>query len=241
VKTRGLFSFGCLVAALSLTAVAFGSSNAAVMTSRGSVALNGKACPTTTALFSGDKVATADGAVVTISSPGSTVLIPSNSQVVFNGGALDLTAGTASISTTKGMAAHLEQYVIAPATGDTAKFEIKKTASSLSIHASSGALTVSSPGKTFALAEGATATATLDSASGRPQDTSPIPAAGTTPVSHKAFWIWNITLAAAAATGLILGIEAISDSDNGAPFCGTSVCNASPPVSPTSPCVCPVH
>ena len=239
MKTRSLFSFGCLVATLSLTAVAFGSSGAAVMTSRGAVALNGKACPTTTVLFSGDKVVTADGGGVTISSPGSTVLIPSNSQVVFNDGVLDLTAGAAIVSTTKGMVAHLDQYVIAPSTGDTAKFEIRRTVSSLSVHASSGALTVSGPGKTFALAEGATATATLDPASAQqPQNTSPIPAAGTTPVSHKVFWIWTITATAAAATALILGVEALSD-QGGAPFCGTSVCNANPPVSSSTPCVCP--
>lgn len=165
MKTRCLIYFVCLLAISGLPALAFGASNdVAVMRSSGAVALNGNGTPTTTALFKGDKIVTADGAVVTISSPGSTVLIPANSQMVFNGGVLDLTAGTASISTTKGMAAHTDKYTVAPATSGTAKFEVKKTGSLVLIHASSGVLNVSAPGNTFTLAEGATAT--LDSGTG---------------------------------------------------------------------------
>ena len=157
--TRGLV---CLVTVLTLTTLAFGgSSDSAVLHSSGAVVVNGAAAPTTTALFRGDKVQTADGAVVTISSPGSTVLVPANSQMTFNGGVLDLTSGSASVSTTKGMTAQADKYLIAPATGGTAKFEIKKAGSSVLVHASSGVLNVSSPSGTFTLAEGLTAT--LDS------------------------------------------------------------------------------
>jgi hypothetical protein len=174
MKTRCLIYFVCLLAISGLPALAFGASNdVAVMNSSGAVALNGGVTPTTTALFKGDKVVTADGAVVTISSPGSTVLIPSNSQMVFNGGVLDLTTGTASISTTKGMTAQADKYLIAPATGGTAKFEIKKTGSSVLIHATSGVLNVSAPGNTFTLAEGATAI--LDSGTGTSKITSQNP------------------------------------------------------------------
>lgn len=165
VKPRCLTCFVCLIAILALPMLGFGaSSDTAVMSSSGAVALNGKVTPVTTALFKGDKVVTADGAVVTITSPGSTVLIPSNSQMVFNGGVLDLTAGTASISTTKGMAAQTDKYRVAPAASGTANFEIKKTGNSLLIHASRGVLSVSGLGKTFTLAEGMTVT--LDSGVG---------------------------------------------------------------------------
>src|SRR5208283_5940782 len=153
MKAHCLRILVCLAAITSLSALAFaGSGDAAVLRSSGAVVVNGSAAPITTALFRGDKVQTADGGVVTISSPGSTILIPSNSQMVFNGGVLDLTAGTASISTTKGMTAHMDTYMVAPATGGTAKFEIKKTGNAMLVHASSGVLTVSSPGNTFTLA-----------------------------------------------------------------------------------------
>jgi len=236
MKIHGLFSIGYLVAILSLTALTFGSSDTAVITSRGAVALNGESCPSTTALFSGDRVVTSGGGTATISSPGSTVLIPSNSQVVFKGGVLDIAAGTARISTTKGMQAHLDQYLVAPASGNAAKFEIEKTESSLAIHASSGALTVSAPEKTFTLAEGATATATLDSATGKTTDAPPNPAISVTNASHK-YWKWTVIVAGAAGAGVIVGAAAVSN--QGAPYCGTGACSTPPSVSPHSPCVCP--
>jgi hypothetical protein len=226
MKTRCLIYFVCLLAISGLPALAFGASNdVAVMSSSGAVALNGGVTPTTTALFKGDKIMTADGAVVTISSPGSTVLIPSNSQMVFNGGVLDLTAGTASISTTKGMTAQADKYLIAPATGGTAKFEIKKTGSSVLIHASRGVLNVSALGKTFTLAEGATVT--LDSET----------------------WTAKTASGSAAAPG-VYGVQsnasffslegALSDpADSGIPWCeNTLLCHRPPSVSHHRPCRC---
>jgi len=240
MKIHGLLSFRCLVAVLSLTALAFGSPGTAVITSRGAVALNGKASPTTTALFSGDSVVTSDGGVATISSPGSTVQIPSNSQVVFKGGALDVTTGGAGISTTKGMTAQVDQYLISPATDNTAKFEVKRGRCSLSIHATSGALTVSSPERTFTVAEGATATATdacpeTGKATGNP----PNPAIAGTIAAHH-FLKWTLIaagVAGAAGAGVAVGAEAFSD--HSAPYCGTGACSTPPSVSPHSPCVCP--
>ena len=229
---HGLLSIGCLAAIVSLTAPTFGSSGTAVIASRGAVALNGQPSPTTTALFSGDRVVTSDGGVATISSPGSTVLIPSNSQVVFNGGALDVTAGGASISTTKGMTAQVDQYLIAPATDDTAKFEIKRTRCSLSIHASTGSLTVSGRERTFTLAEGETATAMPDSAT----DPCPDSAVSDSTASHN-HWKWTMIAAGAAGAGVIVGAAAASN--QGAPYCGTGACSTPPSVSPHSPCVCP--
>ena len=226
MKARCSISFVCLVAMLSLPALAFGgSSDAAVLRSSGAVAVNGSVAPTTTALFKGDTVQTASGGVVTISSPGSTVLIPSNSQMVFNGGVLDLTAGTASISTSKGMAAQMDKYLIAPATSGTAKFEINKTGNSVLIHASSGALTVSAPGNTFALAEGATAT--LDSGTGT-----------ATAASHNAA---APGVYGAQSTKSFSSVEdALADPlGSDVPFCGDiKLCFRPPSVSPHHPCRC---
>lgn len=149
----------CLIVMLALGALAFGgSSDSALLRANGGVVVNGIVSPTTTALFTGDKVQTADGGSVTIVSPGSMVLAPQNSEMVFNGGVLDLAEGTASISTTQGMTARVDKYMVSPATGGTARFEIKKTGGSILVRASSGSLTVAAPGHTFTLAEGATAT-----------------------------------------------------------------------------------
>src|ERR1022692_4945400 len=226
MKTRCLIYFVCLLAISGLPALAFGASNdVAVMNSSGAVALNGGVTPTTTALFKGDKVVTADGAVVTISSPGSTVLIPSNSQMVFNGGVLDLTTGTASISTTKGMTAQADKYLIAPATSGAAKFEIKKTGSSVLIHASSGVLAVSAPGNTFTLAEGATAT--LDSGTGT------VTAALHNPAAPGVY--------GAQSTKSFFSVEdALADPlGSNIPFCSDiELCHRPPSASPHHPCRC---
>jgi hypothetical protein len=225
MRTRWSIYFTCLVAILGLSTLAFGGSgDTAVLRSSGPVIVNDGAAPTTTALFRGDKVQTANGGVVTISSPGSTVLIPSNSRMVFNGGVLDLTAGTASISTTKGMAAQADKYLIAPATSGTARFEIKKSGSSVLIHASSGVLNVSTPGNTFTLAEGATAT--LDSGTGTSKA-----------ASHN---IAARGVYGAQSTRSFFNLEgALSDpSDPNIPFCPTAVCRVPPSVSGHSPCRC---
>ena len=226
MKARCSLRFVCLVATLSLPAFAFGGpSDAAVLHSSGAVVVNGSVAPTTTALFRGDKVQTADGAVVTISSPGSTVLIPSNSQMVFNGGVLDLTAGTASISTTKGMAAHTDKYTVAPATNGTAKFEVKKTGSLVLIHSSSGVLNVSGLGKTFTLAEGTTRT--LDSGTGT-ANTAPPTAAGP-------------GLYSARSSTSFFNLEgALSNpSDSDLPWCShVKLCFIPPSTSGYHPCRC---
>lgn len=134
------------------------SDGAAVLNSSGAVVVNGSDAPKTTALFKGDTVRTPGGALVTISSPGSTVLLPQNSQVIFQGNALGLEEGTASVSTSTGMTIQASQYSIAPATGGTAKYEIRRSGNSVLVHASSGALTVHESGKTISVAQGATVT-----------------------------------------------------------------------------------
>jgi hypothetical protein len=136
------------------------------------------------------------------------------------------------------MQAHLDQYVIAPANGNAAKFEIEKTESSLSIHALSGALTVNAPEKAFILAEGATATATPDTetAKAKAKDAGPNPAIAGTISSHN-YWKWTLIVAGAAGAGVAIGAAAFSN--QGAPYCGTGACSTPPSVSPHTPCVCP--
>src|SRR4029077_16150636 len=88
--------FGCVA---SLAA----SDSSAVLKSTGAVVLNGAGAPATTAIFSGDTVRTTVGSLLTISAPGSTILLPQNSQLTFKGNSVNLTDGKASIATTKGM------------------------------------------------------------------------------------------------------------------------------------------
>jgi hypothetical protein len=129
-------------------------SDSAVLTSTGSVALNGAGAPTTTAIFSGDTVRTSVGSAVTISAPGSTVLVPQNSQLTFKGGSVNLSSGKATITTTRGMSVATDQYVISPGSQGTAQYELEKTGDSLLVHPTKGVVTIQSAGKTLTIAEG---------------------------------------------------------------------------------------
>jgi hypothetical protein len=88
-----------------------------------------------------------------------------------------LTVGSASISTTKGLSATIGKYAISPASSGTAKYEIRRSGSSVLIHSTSGVLNVSAPGETFTLAPGATAA--LSSGTVASSTTSPHPASPT--------------------------------------------------------------
>jgi hypothetical protein len=220
--------FSCctmLVVLLGLSALAFaGSNETAVLRSSGPVAVNGSAAPTTTALFRGDNVQTANGGVVTISSPGSTVLIPANSKMIFNGGVLDLTVGSASINTTKGLSAKIDKYAISPASSGTAKYEIQRSGNSVLIHSTSGVLNVSAPGNTFTLAQGATAA--LNSGAEAYSTTShPLPP----------------TISGSQPTTSFFSVEgALSDpGPNALPWCpNVNLCVIGPSVSGHKPCRC---
>jgi ferric-dicitrate binding protein FerR (iron transport regulator) len=128
--------------------------SSAVLKSTGSVVLNGAGAPSTTAIFSGDTVRTSTGAVLTISAPGSTVLLPQNSQLTFKGKSVNLADGKATVTTTKGMSVTADRYLIAPGTEGSAQYEIEKAGDALMVRASKGAVTIQSSGKTVTLSEG---------------------------------------------------------------------------------------
>ena len=147
----------CLVVSLEIacfSVLLLAADNPAVLKSTGSVVLNGAGAPATTAIFSGDTVRTANGAVLTISAPGSTVLLPQNSQLTFKGKSVNLADGKATVTTTKGMSVIADHYRIAPVTTGAAQYEIEKSGDALLVRASKGAVTIQSSGKTVTLSEG---------------------------------------------------------------------------------------
>ena len=199
-----------------------GSNDTAVLRSSGSVLVNGTSTPATSALFQGDRVQTETDAVVTISSPGSNVLVPANSQVVFHGGVLDVNTGAARISTTKGMSVQADSFHVSPVNG-TANFEIKRTADGLLVHASNGALTVRNAGKDFAIAEGETAT--LNSRSGEPVAPLRATQASYGSLSNASLFKLDDALS-------------FSQGNQHVPFCtDIKVCSGSS-VTPAHPCIC---
>jgi hypothetical protein len=208
-----LFTATCLAS----LAAADGS---AVLKSSGSVALNGAGVPTTTAIFSGDTVRTASGSALTISAPGSTILLPQNSQLTYKGNSVDLSGGKATVTTTKGMSVAADRYLIQPGANGTGQYEIEKSGESLLVHASKGTITIKSSGKVVTLTEGQVAA--LNAQSG----------------------VLSIQPASlpSAASGSNSSLNTLHDSlvtNDGLPICpSVSMCNVRPSVSGIKPCKC---
>ena len=212
-----VFSFAIVCSSVSTLA-----ESSAVLKSTGSVALNGAGVPATTAIFSGDTVSTASGAVLTISEPGSTVLLPQNSQLTFKGRSVSLADGRATITTTKGMSVTADHYLIAPGAEGSSQYEIEKSGDALVVRASRGPVTIQLSGKTVTLAEGQVAALNAQKGLLSVQAANP---AGTAQSS-------NTTLKS---------LQESLTSNDGAdiPLCpNVSLCQVPPSVSGHKPCRC---
>ncbi len=196
--------------------------SSAVLKSTGSVVLNGAGAPATTAIFSGDTVRTANGAVLTISAPGSTVLLPQNSQLTFKGKSINLADGRATVTTTKGMSVTTDHYRIAPDATGAAQYEIDKSGDSLLVRASKGGLTIQSSGKTVTLSQGQVASLNVQQGLLSVQNAGPL---GETNSSSPALTSLQDSLSGSDGSTL--------------PICpSASLCKARPSVSGIRPCRC---
>jgi hypothetical protein len=146
--------------------------------------------------------------------------------MVFNGGVLDLSVGSASISTTKGLSAKIDKYAISPGSNGTAKYEIQRSGNSVLIHSTSGVLNVSTPGNTFTLAQGATAS--LNSGAEAYSATSPHPLAPTISGSQSTASFFSVDRALSEASG-----------PSAVPFCSEiKLCFGPDAISGHKPCRC---
>ena len=221
-SVRILLSMILMTAFQAFTALA-ADKPAAVLHSSGTTTVNGSEAATTAALFDGDNIRTITG-IVTISAPGSTVLVPPSSALVLNGNVLNLSSGIASISTTTGMTAQADAFTIAPATGGTAKFDVKRSGALLEIRATKGALTINSGTKTLAVAEGQTAA--LDASSGGSS-------AGLVSPSSSA-----TKMLAGSASSIFSLDKTLADDPSNLNYCGQAICQHLKDISGFKACKC---
>ena len=88
---------GCTAASVSAA------DSSAVLQSTGIVVLNGAGAPATRDFFRGHRPHDWRSVLTISSSPGSTVLLPQNSQLTYKGNSVSLANGKATVTTTKGM------------------------------------------------------------------------------------------------------------------------------------------
>lgn len=182
----------------------------AMMYTSGAVVVNGTGAAGTAAVFAGDKIRTADSSAARISMPGSTIIVPSNSALMYSGKSVELNAGQVEINTTNGMAAKVAGLTISPATNGTARFQVAMLEGAVAIAAERGALTINDGETNTVVQEGSTQTTDEPQAPGPQQKKKkkkggavPLPGAG-----QGAGGVFKtIAVAGGATAGIVLAIK----------------------------------
>jgi hypothetical protein len=127
---------------------------AAMLYAKGEAWINGSAVPHSSAVFPGDLVQTKPDSVVNINASGSNVMILSDSMVKFEGNAVAIEHGTVTVATSKGMATHIGDVTVSPASAKWTEFEVTDVNGSVQIMARKGDVTINDGQDTTTLAQG---------------------------------------------------------------------------------------
>lgn len=196
-----------LVVLFSASMMLADSGGSAMLYSSGAVAINGTGSNGTAALFAGDKIRTADGSAARISMRGSTIVVPSNSALMYAGKSVELNAGQVDINTSSGMSAKVAGLTVSPAANGTARFQIAKLEGSVAIAAERGDIVVSDGESNSVIQEGTTQTTDEPQAPG-PQKKKKNKKGGVvlTPASQSWGGVAKTGLLVAGATGAIVTV-----------------------------------
>lgn len=130
-------------------------SSAAMLYTNGTAWINGGNVPKSSAIFSGDLVQTKTDSVASIKSPGTSVLVFSDSLVQYQGAAVKLEHGSVNVGTSKSMATEVGGLKVEPASGSSwTEFEVRDTDGAVRIIARKGNLRLTDANGTTMLAQG---------------------------------------------------------------------------------------
>jgi hypothetical protein len=114
----------------------------AMLYTSSSAILNGTPVSRNTAVFAGDKIAVPAKSAVTISLTGSSILVPPESTVTFNGDSVSLEPQTAvAVTTTVGLAAQIGNIKIAPV-NKSGKFQVGRFDGKIFVAAKQGSVLI---------------------------------------------------------------------------------------------------
>jgi len=109
---------------------------------KGTVWLNGRALPRSSAVFPGDLIQTQAESLATLDASGSGVIVLQDSLVKFEGNAVSVEHGRVSVATSKGMVALAREVTVTPASNTWTEFEVEDTNGTVQIVASKGDVNV---------------------------------------------------------------------------------------------------
>jgi ferric-dicitrate binding protein FerR (iron transport regulator) len=135
-----------------------GEAGAAILYAKGTVWLNGKLLPRSSAVFPGDLIQTQPDSIATLDASGSGVVLFPDSLIKFEANTISLERGGASVATSKGMVALVRQVTVTPASNTWTEFEVADTNGKIQVFGSKGTVNVNCGKDTTRLSEGDEAT-----------------------------------------------------------------------------------
>jgi hypothetical protein len=119
-------------------------SGAAVLYGRGkgTVWLNGRPLPGSSAVFPGDLIQTQQESAATLDAPGSGVIVLQDSLVRFERNAVSLQHGGVNVATSHGMVALAKQVTVTPVSNTWTEFEVVETSDTVQVVAGKGDVNV---------------------------------------------------------------------------------------------------
>jgi hypothetical protein len=133
-------------------------SGASILYGRGTVWLNGKPVPNSSAVFPGDVIETQPESVATLDSSGSGVIVFPDSLVKFEGNAVSVEHGAVSVATSKGTVALAREVTVTPASNTWTEYEVADMNGTVRVFANKGSVNVNCRKGTVNLSEGDQAT-----------------------------------------------------------------------------------
>lgn len=144
----------CLLIVILPASLLAADTSAAMLYTNGPAWLNGTSVPKSSAIFSGDLVQTRSDSVANIKTPGTSVLVLSDSLVQFNGTAVKLEHGSVNVGTSKSMTAQVGGLKVVPASAAWTVYDVQDADGSVKIFARKGDLTLTDATGTTTLAQG---------------------------------------------------------------------------------------
>jgi hypothetical protein len=119
-------------------------SGAAILYGRGkgTVWLNGRPLPRSSAVFPGDLIQTQTESLATLDASGTGVIVLQDSLVKFEGNAVSLQHGGVSVATSRGMVVLAREVTVTPVSNTWTEFEIVDSSDTVQVVASKGDVSV---------------------------------------------------------------------------------------------------
>jgi hypothetical protein len=125
---------------------------------KGTVWLNGRSLPRSSAVFPGDLIQTQPESLATLDASGSGLIVLPDSLVKFEGNAVSLEHGGVSVATSKGMVALAREVTVTPVSNAWTEFEVADANGTVQVVASKGNVNVNCGKGTANLSAGEQAT-----------------------------------------------------------------------------------